>query len=248
MKAPVVVAASAYGADYVRRVGHAQLVPVVAAAGAAGLEIHRELCDAWPDFRQLRDVLLAHHLFSVYSASIELFRPDGTLAREELEQVVAEAQLLESRFVKLSLGHFSPASDMREWSRFVAQTPLPLLIENDQTAHGGMLNAIASFLAVCAGTGVSVGMTFDIGNWRWHGVDAEVAARTLAQHVQYVHCKGVYEDGGKLMAAPLEHDDVHWRQLFSYFRRGVHRAIEFPLTGPDLTEVTRHYVAMLASA
>lgn len=247
MKTPVLVAASAYGADFVRRVGHAHLIPIVAAAGAAGLEIRRELFVELPDFEALHDLLVEHHLFSVYSAPIELFRADGALARAELDQVMQEAQQLQSRFVKVALGHFSPASNMLDWARFVAQAPVPLLLENDQTAHGGKLDAIASFLAVCSGTGVPLGMTFDIGNWRWSGVDVETAARTLAGHVQYVHCKGVWDDGVKLRAVPLEAEDKHWRQLFSHFPRGVQRAIEFPLIGADLESVTRSYVTMLAS-
>ncbi len=248
MKTPVLVAASAYGADFVRQVGHAHLIPIVAAAGAAGLEIRRELFVDLPNFADLHDLLIAHRLFSVYSAPIELFRANGSLAREELDQVMWEAQQLQSRFVKVSLGHFSPASNMLEWARFVAQAPVPLLLENDQTAHGGRLEAIANFLAVCSSTGMPLGMTFDMGNWRWSGVDAEVAARTLAGHVQYVHCKGVWDDGGKLKAVPLEEGDSYWRQLFSHFPRGVQRAIEFPLVGKDLEAVTRDYVSMLASA
>jgi sugar phosphate isomerase/epimerase len=248
MKTPVLVVASAYGADFVRQVGHAHLIPIVAAAGAAGLEIRRELFVDLPDFDVLHDLLIAHRLFSVYSAPIELFRPDGALARAELDQVMWEAKQLRSRFVKVALGHFSPQSNMLEWARFVAQAPVPVLLENDQTMHGGQLDVIASFLALCSGSGMPLGMTFDMGNWRWSGVDAEAAARTLAGHVQYVHCKGVRDDNGQLRAVPLEEDDAGWRRLFSHFPRGVQRAIEFPLVGQDLEAVTRDYVNMLASA
>lgn len=248
MKTPVLVSASAYGADFVRRVGHAHLIPIVAAAGAAGLEIRRELLTGSPDFDALHGLLAEHKLYSIYSAPVELFHQDGALARDALEQIMAEAQQLRSRFVKVALGHFSPACNMRDWSRFVAQAPVPLLLENDQTVHGGALESIASFLAFCAGTGVPLGMTFDMGNWRWSGVDAELAARTLAAHVQYVHCKGVWNDGGQFKAVPLEEKDVVWRRLFLHFPRGVQRAIEFPITEKDLEAATRRYVAMLASA
>lgn len=248
MKTPVLVSASAYGADFVRQTGHAHLIPIVAAAGAAGLEIRRELFVGTTDLVALHALLVQHRLYSIYSAPVELFDQHGAFARDTLDQVMAEAQQLQSRFVKVSLGHFSPASNMRDWSRFVAQAPVPLLVENDQTAHGGALESITSFLAFCCGTGVPVGMTFDMGNWCWSGVDAELAAHTLAAHVQYVHCKGVWNDNGKLKAIALDEDDAVWRRLFSHFPRGVPRAIEFPVTGKDLEAATRHYVAMLASA
>jgi len=248
MKTPVLVAASAYGADYVRQFGHAHLIPIVAAAGAAGLEIDRALLPGAPDFKQLGDLLSAHGLFSVYSAPLQLFAADGSLERTQLDELMHEALQLQSRFVKLTLGYFSPASDMRAWSRFAAQAPVPLLIENDQTAHGGKLDAIANFLAVCSAGGVAVGLTFDMGNWRWHGIDAEVAAHTLGAHVQYVQCKAVREIDGQLQSAPLAAADPHWQHLFTSFPRGVQRAIAFPLVGADLEAVTRHYVTMLTSA
>ena len=91
------------------------------------------------------------------------------------------------------------------------------------------------------------GMTFDMGNWRWNGVDPELAARTLAPHVRYVHCKGVREDKGKLKAVPLQAQDSDWQQLMAHFPKGILRAIEFPLVGSDLEEVTRRHVALLAS-
>ena len=243
----VLVAASAYGADLVRRLGHAHLVPIVAAAGAAGLEIRSELFVGEQDLDALRELLKKHGLFSVYSAPIELFGADGKLAGAALEQALAQAHQLQSRYLKVSLGHFSPRSEVPALARFVAQAPLPLLLENDQTAHGGNLESIAAFLALCHSNGFAMGMTFDMGNWRWSGVDPETAARLLAARVEYVHCKGVFNDNGKLKAVPLAADDPTWQHLFSYFPHGVQRAIEFPLIGDDLEQVTRHHVAMLAA-
>jgi 2-dehydro-3-deoxygluconokinase len=247
MKTPVLVAASAYGADLVRRLGHAELVPIVAAAGAAGLEIRRELFAGPQDLDALRELILKHKLFSVYSVPLELFEVDGKFARADLEQAVFEARQVQARYLKVSLGHFSAASDLQAALGWIRQAPVEVLLENDQTAQGGRLEPIISFLALCSGNGVTVGMTFDMGNWRWNQVDPDAAARALAPHVRYVHCKGVRDDGGKLKAVPLEAQDVEWPKLMAYFPKGIQRAIEFPLVGNDLEEVTRRYVALLAS-
>ncbi|ALU88558.1 sugar phosphate isomerase/epimerase family protein [Herbaspirillum rubrisubalbicans] len=244
---PVLVAASAYGADLVRRVGHADLVPMVAAAGASGLEIRRELFDGPKDLSGLRDLLGQHKLFSVYSAPLELFGANGRFDRAQMSQVMEEAEEVGARFLKVSLGHFSATSDLQSLLRFLSHSPIEVLLENDQTPQGGKLEPIVSFLALCTGNGYAFGMTFDMGNWRWQGVDPETAARSLAPHVRYVHCKGVQEGKGKLKAVPLQAQDSHWQDMLAHFPSGILRAIEFPLVGSDLEETTRRHVAMLAA-
>lgn len=244
---PVLVAASAYGADLVRRVGHADLVPLVAAAGAAGLEIRRELFEGPQDLPALRALLAQHKLFSVYSAPFELFGADGRFDRAQIALAMQEAEEVGARFLKVSLGHFSATSDLQSLLRFLSQAPIEVLLENDQTPQGGRLEPIISFLALCTGNGYAFGMTFDMGNWHWQGVDPETAARSLAPHVRYVHCKGVQQDRDKLRAVPLQAQDSHWQALIGHFPGGILRAIEFPLVGSDLEETTRRHVAMLAA-
>lgn len=244
---PVLVAASAYGADLVRRVGHADLAHVVAAAGAAGFEIRRELFEGPQDLPALRAVLEQHKLFAVFSAPFELFGLDGKFDRAQIQLAMEEAEELGARYLKVSLGHFSATSDLQNLLRFVSQAPIEVLLENDQTPQGGMLEPIVSFLSLCTGNGYAFGMTFDMGNWRWNGVDPELAASTLAPHVRYVHCKGVREDKGKLRAVPLQVQDSDWQHLIAHFPKKILRAIEFPLVGSDLEDVTRRYVALLAS-
>lgn len=244
---PVLVAASAYGADLVRRVGHADLVHMVANAGAAGLEIRRELFDGPQDLPALRALIAQHGLFAVYSAPFELFGTDGRFDRARIDLAMDEAEQVGARYLKVSLGHFSAASDLQNLLRYLAQAPVEVLLENDQTPQGGRLEPIVSFLSLCTGNGYTFGLTFDIGNWRWNGVDPDLAARTLAPHVRYVHCKGVRQERGKLKAVPLEAQDTDWPALMAYFPQGIQRAIEFPLVGSDLEEVTRRYVALLAT-
>jgi sugar phosphate isomerase/epimerase len=243
----VVVAASAYGAELVHRHGHAYLLPIVAAAGAAGIEIRRELFVGEQDLNLLREQIAAHELFAVYSAPVELWEPDGMLAQAALAQAMEEAALVQARALKVSLGHFSAACDLAALAQFVDRAPLPLLLENDQTPQGGKADPIQAFLQACGEHGVRIGMTFDIGNWRWQQGDPEQAAAALGSYVQYVHCKGVVDDAGKLKAVPLSASDAPWQALFRHFAPGVQRAIEFPLVGDDLIAVTRHYVNLLDS-
>jgi sugar phosphate isomerase/epimerase len=95
---------------------------------------------------------------------------------------------------------------------------------------------------------VPVKMTFDIGNWQWQDQSATTAARLLGRHVDYLHCKAVARRAdGKLVALPPGAADLHlWEQLLKHMTQGITRAVEFPLQGDDLVQVTAQQVAALA--
>ncbi|HPE71318.1 MAG TPA: sugar phosphate isomerase [Candidatus Competibacter sp.] len=246
---PVTVATSAYGADQVRERGQAYFVPIAARAGAAGIEIRQELLTpADPALETLRDVIAEQGLFAIYSAPLELWRADGGLAAQALQRVQAEAATLEACFLKVALGHFHDSCSISELAGLLAGNSPRLLIENDQTPQGGRIDPLVAFFLAVTTAGLPVGMTFDIGNWRWTGTDPRAAVQSLASYVEYVHCKGVVEDGGRLKAIPLTDAEPQWRELFEWFSPNVPRAIEFPLVGVDLDAVTRRYVTLLASA
>jgi 2-dehydro-3-deoxygluconokinase len=245
----VVVTTSAYGAGFVRQAGQEYFIPIVADAGAAGIEIRRELFTSDElGLERLRESIAEHRLYSVYSVPMELWREDGTLAIEELRQSVGEAETLGSRYLKISLGHYLQSRELDELHSALCGTRVHVLIENDQTPHGGTLAGLEKFFSDAWASRLPVGMTIDIGNWHWTGTDPHEAARRLGSYAAYVHCKGVVRDNGKLKAIPLNEADQDWRALFSLFPPGVQRAIEFPVVGTDLRAETRRYIDMLVSA
>lgn len=242
------VALSAFGASTVKSLGQERFVPVVASAGANGIEIRRELFEGEAGLETLRDLIEGHRLFAVYSAPMELWREDHRLDREALASMLGEAERLGARFLKVSLGHYGQSSPLPELAAALAVSQVRLLVENDQTPYGGRPAPLADFFAACERAGLPCGMTFDIGNWRWTDTDPAAAAEGLGRYVEYVHCKGVEASGGRLKAVPLEDEDASWRRLFRHFQPAVPRAIEFPLVGDDLVAVTRHHLTQIATA
>lgn len=245
----VVVATSAYGVGIVRQLGQTHFIDVVADGGAAGIEIRRELFTSdLPDLARMGRHIAARGLYAVYSVPLELWGEDGRPCYALLDEAMAEAARLGARCLKVSLGHFPPQADLAPLAAWLAAAPVPLLVENDQTMHGGAIDALARFLAAAGDAGAQVGMTFDIGNWHWAGADPQAAATLLGPYVRYVHCKAVRRDGPRLVAVPVSDEEPGWRAPFSHFPRGVQRAIEFPLSGGDPVALTRRYVALLAAA
>ena len=123
-----------------------------------------------------------------------------------------------------------------------------LLVENDQTPQGGHIEPFTRFFARIDALQMPIGMTFDIGNWMWQEQSASAAAQQLGRFVEYVHCKAVSRNAaGKLVAVPPRQTNLHlWEQLLKHMPVGLPRAVEYPLQGDDLLEVTRVQVDALA--
>jgi sugar phosphate isomerase/epimerase len=246
-KPPVSISLSSYGADLVRQRGQGSFIDVLAAAGATQIEWREELLtDENP--LQLADDSRSQGLESIYSAPLELWLAGQSKPNPELLTTLERAETFGAKWLKVSLGYFTDNNDLQALSRVLAQSPVQLLVENDQTLHGGRIEPFQRFFGEVEQHQLPIKMTFDIGNWQWQDQSAASAARLLGRHVGYVHCKAVTRRAdGKLVAIPPTASDVQlWEQLLRHMTQGVMRAAEYPLQGDDLVQLTREHVATLA--
>jgi len=246
-KPPVSISLSSYGADLVRQRGQGSFIDVLAAAGATRIEWREELLTA-EDPAQLADATQAQGLESVYSSPMELWLAGQSKPNPELTSTLQRAQAFGAKWLKVSLGYFTDNSDLQTLSRVLGKSSVQLLVENDQTLHGGRIEPFQRFFTEIEQHNLPVKMTFDIGNWHWQDQSAASAARLLGRHVGYVHCKAVTRRAdGKLVAIPPAASDLHlWEQLLRHMAQGVMRAAEYPLQGDDLVQLTTEHVATLA--
>ncbi|KAA0975341.1 sugar phosphate isomerase/epimerase [Pseudomonas sp. ANT_J28] len=246
-KPAVSISLSSYGADLVRERGQGSFIEVLAAAGATRIEWREELLTV-EDPAQLADATQAQGLESVYSSPMELWLAGQSKPNPELSSALQRAQAFGANWLKVSLGYFTDNSDLQTLGRVLDKSAVQLLVENDQTLHGGRIEPFQRFFAEVEQHSLPVKMTFDIGNWHWQDQSAASAARLLGRHVGYVHCKAVTRRAdGKLVAIPPAASDLHlWEQLLRHMARGVMRAAEYPLQGDDLVQLTTEHVATLA--
>jgi sugar phosphate isomerase/epimerase len=246
-KPPVSISLSSYGADLVRQRGQGSFIDVLAAAGATRIEWREELLTV-EDPAQLADATQAQGLESVYSSPMELWLAGQSKPNPELISALQRAQAFGAKWLKVSLGYFTDNSDLQTLSRVLGKSAVQLLVENDQTLHGGRIEPFQRFFTEIEQHKLPVKMTFDIGNWHWQDQSAASAARLLGRHVGYVHCKAVSRRAdGKLVAMPPAASDLHlWEQLLRHMAQGVMRAAEYPLQGDDLVQLTTEHVATLA--
>ncbi|HGY5781745.1 TPA: sugar phosphate isomerase/epimerase family protein, partial [Serratia marcescens] len=180
MKTEIIVVTGAYGTDTVKQHGGQRaLLPIIAGAGADGVEIRRELFAAGEldSLPALAQEIERQQLFPE-----ALFTPQHTL-NPNLPALLAEAQALNARRLKLSLGHFRPGFDFTELKVALEQHPVKLVVENDQTPDCGILSMLNAFFHAAEDSHLPVSMTFDMANWLWVGQDAFAAAERLARHV-----------------------------------------------------------------
>ena len=246
MKPEVIIVTAAYGQDRINALGGQRAVlPIIAAAGADGVEIRRELFDkdelnALPELGQ---AIADAQLVAFYSVPEALFTTEGEL-NPDLERHFAEARQLNAQRIKYSLGNYPRGFDCSTLQTILASQSARLVVENDQTEYG-RLAALDSYFHDCGEVPVGDGMTFDMGNWLWVGDNPLDAAKQLAGFVSYIHVKAAASTETGWRAIALDDADNLWRETLALLPADVPRGIEFPLEGNDLVAVTRHYVDLL---
>lgn len=246
MKRKIIVVTAAYGNDQIQAMGGQQAVlPIVANAGADGVEIRRELLSDTElhQLPALARAINAQTLLACYSAPEALCLADGSL-NPRLPALLDEAQALNALWLKVSLGHYQRQEVLVQLGEWLESSGMALVVENDQT-ECGQLAPMQRFKAACSARNLPVTLTFDTGNWLWVGDSPEEAARQLAPAVSYIHVKAAVPHQQHYRAIALDNADARWLRLLDQLPADAPRGIEFPLEGDDLTAVTRHYVNLL---
>jgi sugar phosphate isomerase/epimerase len=244
------ISLTSFGAAEVLRHGQPWFARLSQAAGADGVEVREELLqDAARELPELAAWARDCGMELVYSCPQPLFAEGGTLARATLQHAIAASHQLGADWLKMSIGGFAAQSEgLDAIAQALAGSGITLLIENDQTASAGTVQALERFFAAADAAGLSLPMTFDMGNWAYQGECALQAARQFAPRVGYVHTKGVQRLPAKWVAVPLAESALPWRATLRALPAGVPRAIEYPLIGDDLEAVTRRELQALRHA
>ena len=246
MARKIIVVTAAYGNDHVKALGgQSAVLPFIAGSGADGVEIRRELFtpDELSRLAELAADIERRGLLVCYSAPEALFAADGSL-NPRLSDFLLEAQTLNALWLKLSLGHFIHHDDLEALREILQESGMALVVENDQT-DCGQLAPMQRFKAACRVNQLPITLTFDMGNWLWVGDSPEEAARPLAPAVSYIHVKAAEPHHSQFRAVPPDEASARWLALLNNLPADAPRGIEFPLTGHDLTAVTRRYVNLL---
>jgi sugar phosphate isomerase/epimerase len=245
---PILISLSSFGAAEVRRHGQLWFTRLAHAAGADGVEVRGELlANPRAELNAIAGAARELSLELVYSSPHGLWNTDGELDGKALDDALRWSALLGAPRMKMSIGGYRGQSwpTLATLKRRLQDENMDLVVENDQTAAAGTLDAIWDFLDAAGNADLHLGMTFDMGNWHWTGECPLQAAQRCAPRVSYVHCKGVQRQPQRWVAVPLADSAAPWRAVLRELPADVPWAIEYPLAGDDLEAVTRHEVVAL---
>lgn len=252
----VFITTSAYGSNEVLEKGQAYYFPIISKAGGKGVEIRGELYSEKDNsLLELGKLIKQNDLECIYSVTASIWKEDGELNEELIRLAITGAIELKAKIVKFCLGVYNLLkSDIDSLKKLLSELEiekynLQVTVENDQTSYGGNIKSLQKFLDDCFESGISIGMTFDIGNWNWSGENANEAAEALGKYVVYVHCKHAERNSNQWVTLPVPNDEnAQWRNLISVLPQDIPRAIEFPIYSENLQEETKKYVQRLANA
>ncbi|KPD00702.1 Xylose isomerase-like TIM barrel [Geobacillus sp. BCO2] len=242
----IVIPLNAFEARKVKEKGQCFFVQKLRGMGVWGVEIRRELLTQhdYP-LARLKKVAEQEGVVLVYSSPSPLWTENGQL-NQELDLVIKEAEMLGAIFIKVPLGHYDPfvskISDLAFWVEKINE-PAQLLIENDQTFHGGTIGSLHRFFRDVRECRLPVYMTFDIGNWKCCGENLMDALSHFHSFVRYIHLKHVERHKGEWRTVPLTQENAkEWKNILSVFPSNLPIALEFPING---VESIPYYVRLL---
>jgi sugar phosphate isomerase/epimerase len=249
----VIVPLNAFNRNEVLEKGQESFIEKIALSGAYGIEIRRELFpEGEMPLEKIKMEIEKFKLFTVFSAPIELWNSGAQLNKELLRRTFVEARKLGASWVKTSLGHYqTERSNCLELKQLLEELidedeTLQLLVENDQTMHGGNVYRLKAFFESASLNGVPVKMTFDTGNWYYTNQNLHYAFEQLAPFVGYLHLKHVETVKNGLVTLPLPDDkNGEWRQIVNQFPASLTKAIEFPI---DPISEIKHFIEMVQKA
>ncbi|WP_027410526.1 sugar phosphate isomerase/epimerase family protein [Anoxybacteroides tepidamans] len=243
----VIVPLNAFKEEELKEKGYRYYISAVSQLGADGVEIRRELLtdEVFP-LVKLKSLITEFALLAIYSAPIDLWKQDGALNCKQLRTVFEEAKQIGATIVKVSLGFYDPnISDIRFLQQWLDEHTgsIRLLVENDQTSYGGAIRHLYSFFQKVMLHQLPVGMTFDIGNWKYCGEDMTEALQKFSPFIGYVHLKHVEKRNKLWTTLPLPIEGrAEWRNILNVLPSHLPVALEFPMENVQMVE---RYVQMI---
>lgn len=210
-------------------INQCNLIRKLVKEGFRNIEIRREyISDFEKELQEISDVVRENSVNLYYSIADSLF-DDDKINQEKINEYYREAEIMNSKSIKLSVGNYTKISNNDEvfLKSLLSNDSIFIFVENDQTISNGKVEKIINFLNECKSKNISMKATFDIGNWLWTGENPKENAEILKEYVEYVHFKDVTIQKGRLTTVILGDGQVDY-EYFCKFFKGKTFALEYP--------------------
>lgn len=137
--------------------------------------------------------------------------------------------------VKYSLG--TPTSSaMNTVKELLALFPAVKVTVENQPTHAGRLTTVQTALQSIKKSNLSLGFTFDVGNWYWANEDPIVAFNALFPAITVFHLKDIHNQETQMLGT----GDCNWQLLIQKLSTTVPVFLEYAISPRDIpTEIAK---------
>jgi hypothetical protein len=182
-----------------------------------GIEVRREYFSLDPVQREAEFLHILetgkHKKWQLlYSVPESLFLSNGL--NPDLKVWLEEGKKMGIVSMKVNFGDLQGISSVSkdELNTLLSSYKIKLTVENDQTIENGVLSEVLKGLQLIEENQLSIGYTFDLGNWSVMDQDYEAAFKKMKKDISIFHLKNI---DNKKQTVLLDEGVINWRLYLS---------------------------------
>jgi sugar phosphate isomerase/epimerase len=147
-----------------------------------------------------------------------------------------EAKQMGSTHIKFNIGDLEnlDVDEIKKLQDIISYFNIKVTIENDQTLENGNLKCVTNAIDFINTNSLSIGYTFDLGNWYWQNEDPKNAFDILNSNITVFHLKNVDFLNDNLNTTLLSEGKIDWKSMLNKLSEDVPIIIEYPIKKEDI--------------
>ena len=159
-----------------------------------------------------------------------------------------EARQMGSTHIKFNIGDLENLDvyEIKRLEDIINSFNMKVTIENDQTSENGTLKSVTNAINIINNNSLSIGYTFDLGNWYWQNEDPKNAFNLLNSKITVFHLKNIDILNNVPSTTLLSDGKIDWVLMLKEISKDVPIIIEYPIEKDNiLAEVEQVKKALL---
>lgn len=186
------------------------------------------------------ELLAINKLAKVLNIEIYYSVPEKIACQKKINSNIKvyfeEAKQMGSTHIKFNIGDLEnlDADEIKKLEDIINYFNMKVTIENDQTPENGNLKCVTNVINLINNNSLSIGYTFDLGNWYWQNQDPKNAFHILNSNITVFHLKNVDFLNDNPNTTLLSEGKIDWKLMLNKLSKDVPVIIEYPIKKEDI--------------
>jgi len=147
-----------------------------------------------------------------------------------------EARQMGSTHIKFNIGDLENLDvyEIKKLEDIINRFHMKVTIENDQTPENGTLKSVTNAINIINNNSLSIGYTFDLGNWYWQNENPKNAFDLLNSKITVFHLKNIDFSNVNPTTTLLSEGKINWKSMLNKIPKDVPVIIEYPIKGESI--------------